>query len=116
MVDDKIEEMVYATGVDGFNLANIVYPGTLTVIVDYLIPELQRRGLAQKEYAVDGGSFREQAFRDEKKAFLTPDWSGVNTKQDWPNWRRRMISSKSGLIGNNHTIFCINGKQSLKAI
>ncbi|KAH3681084.1 hypothetical protein WICPIJ_007944 [Wickerhamomyces pijperi] len=61
-VADKLEEIVDQTGFDGFNLTNLVFPETFTDIVDYLIPELQKRGLAQKEYAVEGGSFRQQVF------------------------------------------------------
>jgi FMN-dependent oxidoreductase (nitrilotriacetate monooxygenase family) len=61
-VADKIEAFVDASGIDGFNFSNILFPETFENIVDLLIPELQRRGLAQKEYAVEGGTFREQVF------------------------------------------------------
>jgi FMN-dependent oxidoreductase (nitrilotriacetate monooxygenase family) len=63
-VADKIEDYVDETGLDGFNFSNVVFPETFENIVDLLIPELQKRGLAQKEYAVDGGSYREQIFGD----------------------------------------------------
>lgn len=89
-VADQIEELIDNTGLDGFNFSNIVCPETFEDIVDYLIPELQKRGLAQKEYAVEGGSFRQQAFRDEKQAFLTPDhyayglkWNAGETKEEF---------------------------------
>ncbi|KAH3681086.1 hypothetical protein WICPIJ_007946 [Wickerhamomyces pijperi] len=89
-VADKIEELVDATGVDGFNLSNIVFPETFTDIIEYLIPELQKRGLAQKEYAVEGGSFRQQVFGSKDQEFVTPDhyayglrWNKGESKEEF---------------------------------
>jgi FMN-dependent oxidoreductase (nitrilotriacetate monooxygenase family) len=72
-VADQIEDYVDETGIDGFNLSNIVFPETFENIVDLLIPELQRRGLAQNEYAnPNGGSLREQVY-GKGQTFLTND-------------------------------------------
>jgi FMN-dependent oxidoreductase (nitrilotriacetate monooxygenase family) len=38
-------------GVDGINVVNATIPGSYEEFVDHVIPELQRRGLAQREYA-----------------------------------------------------------------
>lgn len=88
-VADKIEEYVDASGVDGFNLTNLVFPETFEDIVNYLIPELQKRGLAQKDYAVEGGSLRQQVYRSEDK-FLPEDhyayplrWNKGESKEDF---------------------------------
>lgn len=53
-------EAYQAAGVDGFNLMQMVLPNTLTDFVDLVVPELQRRGLVQHEYAK--GTLREKLF------------------------------------------------------
>lgn len=45
-------------GVDGFNLAYMVTPGSFADFVDGVVPVLQRRGLMQTEY--QGGTLREK--------------------------------------------------------
>jgi FMN-dependent oxidoreductase (nitrilotriacetate monooxygenase family) len=82
-VADGIEKYVDETGIDGFNLSNILFPETFESIVDLLIPELQKRGLAQKEYAVEGGSFREQVYGIEGHKFVPDDHyaSGLRWKK-----------------------------------
>ncbi|CAM9018777.1 unnamed protein product [Wickerhamomyces anomalus] len=72
-VADKIEDYVERSGIDGFNFTNIVFPENFENIVDILIPELQERGLAQKEYAVDGGTYREQVYRQKGHTFVPED-------------------------------------------
>jgi FMN-dependent oxidoreductase (nitrilotriacetate monooxygenase family) len=72
-VADKIEEYVEKSSIDGFNMSNIVFPETFDDIVNLLIPELQKRGLAQKEYAVEGGSYREQVYRIKGQKFVPED-------------------------------------------
>jgi len=39
------------TDVDGFNLAYAITPGTFEDIVEFVIPELRRRGAYPEEYA-----------------------------------------------------------------
>jgi hypothetical protein len=38
-------------GVDGINVVNATIPGSYTEFVDHVIPVLQSRGLAEREYA-----------------------------------------------------------------
>jgi dimethyl-sulfide monooxygenase len=57
-VADMLERWVDEGGIDGFNLAYAVTPGTVTDFIDYIVPELQRRGRAQKSYAP--GNFRQK--------------------------------------------------------
>ena len=50
-VADELERWVDVGGVDGFNLAYAVTPGTTTDFIDYVLPELRRRGRAQTSYS-----------------------------------------------------------------
>ena len=50
----------HEVGVDGFNIVYAVTPGTFADFVDGVVPELQRRGLVQPDYAP--GSLREKLF------------------------------------------------------
>lgn len=49
-VADELERWVDEGGVDGFNLAYAVTPGSVTDFVDYIVPELRKRGRAQTQY------------------------------------------------------------------
>ncbi|CAG79761.1 luciferase-like domain-containing protein [Yarrowia lipolytica] len=61
-VADRLEEWVEVGDVDGFNLANAIIPGTYEAIIELLIPELQKRGRFWEDYAVPGGTLRENVF------------------------------------------------------
>ncbi|HEV7951314.1 MAG TPA: LLM class flavin-dependent oxidoreductase [Glaciihabitans sp.] len=50
-IADAIEGWVAATGIDGFNLRQFVTPGTLEDFIEYVVPELQNRGLYRTGYA-----------------------------------------------------------------
>ncbi|MHA6628597.1 LLM class flavin-dependent oxidoreductase [Pseudonocardia sichuanensis] len=50
-VADELERWVDESGVDGFNLAYAVTPGTFVDFVEHVVPELRRRGRAQESYA-----------------------------------------------------------------
>ncbi|GFG53218.1 LLM class flavin-dependent oxidoreductase [Mycolicibacterium agri] len=56
-IADSIEEWVTTRGADGFNLNTDYFPDGLRLIVDQLVPELQRRGLFRREY--EGTTLRE---------------------------------------------------------
>jgi len=58
-VADLLEQWVNEADLDGFNLSNATIPGTYDDIIEFLLPELQRRGLFWTEYAVKGGTIRE---------------------------------------------------------
>ncbi|MED0658890.1 LLM class flavin-dependent oxidoreductase [Bacillus smithii] len=59
-IADEMERWTDETGVDGFNIAYAVTPGTFEEFVDDVIPILQDRGLVRKEY--DEGTFRKNLF------------------------------------------------------
>ncbi|KAH3672407.1 hypothetical protein WICMUC_004243 [Wickerhamomyces mucosus] len=100
-VADKIERLVEETGLDGFNFAYAVWPGTFEDIVDLLIPELQKRGLAQTDYAVEGGTARENFYGIKGQTYLPDDhpfhklrWSNGLTKEEFEKqleefWKER---------------------------
>lgn len=46
-------------GVDGFNLTHIVNPGSFEDMIQFLLPELQRRGLFRSKAAKEGRTARE---------------------------------------------------------
>jgi len=64
-IADAVEGWVDATGIDGFNLRQFVTPGTLEDFVEYVVPELQKRGLYRTAYDNPAGeavTLRERLF------------------------------------------------------
>lgn len=61
-IADEIERWVDISGVDGFNFTYTVSPGSFEDLIEYVIPELQKRGLAWKDYPKEGLTLREQIF------------------------------------------------------
>ena len=59
-VAEKLRSWVEDTGVDGFNLAYALTPGTFADVADLVVPELQTRGLYKQDYAP--GTLREKLF------------------------------------------------------
>ncbi|MFB9279827.1 LLM class flavin-dependent oxidoreductase [Cohnella cellulosilytica] len=57
---DYMQEQVEETGLDGFNLAHLITPGSLREFVDLVVPELQSRGLYKRDY--EPGTLREKLF------------------------------------------------------
>jgi alkanesulfonate monooxygenase SsuD/methylene tetrahydromethanopterin reductase-like flavin-dependent oxidoreductase (luciferase family) len=49
-VADQLEDWVDSTGIDGFNLAFAVAHESMRDVVDYIVPELQRRGRYRSSY------------------------------------------------------------------
>jgi alkanesulfonate monooxygenase len=59
-VADELQGWIEDTGIDGFNLAYVVAPETFEDFVTHVVPELQRRGVYQTDYAP--GTLREKLF------------------------------------------------------
>ncbi|XZV18763.1 LLM class flavin-dependent oxidoreductase [Acinetobacter baumannii] len=59
-VSDVLEQWVEDTDVDGFNLAYILAHQTFADVVEFIVPELQKRGVYQTSYAQ--GTLREKLF------------------------------------------------------
>ena len=59
---DELERWIEVANVDGFNLTYASIPETFRDIITLLIPELRRRGVFWEDYAVPGGTLRENYF------------------------------------------------------
>ena len=56
-VADEMERWVDVGGIDGFNLAYAITPGTFEDLVEFIVPEMQRRGRVRTSY--EGATLRE---------------------------------------------------------
>lgn len=65
-VVDELERWIEVADLDGFNLSHIVNPGSFEDIIEFVIPELQRRGLYRTEVEKEGTTVR--------STFLGQDW------------------------------------------
>ncbi|WP_269525225.1 LLM class flavin-dependent oxidoreductase [Acinetobacter baumannii] len=61
-VSDALQQWVEDTDVDGFNLAYILAHQTFADVVEFIVPELQKRGVYQTSYTQ--GTLREKLFGD----------------------------------------------------
>ena len=68
-VADELERWVDVGGVDGFNLAYVITPGTFEDIAEHLTPELRRRGLLAAD-ARPGATLRERL----SGSAVVPEW------------------------------------------
>jgi len=59
-VADTLQEWIEETDIDGFNLPYAITPGSFEDVVEYLVPELQRRGAYKTAYAP--GTLRSKIF------------------------------------------------------
>jgi hypothetical protein len=75
-----VQKWIDEADVDGFNMAYISNPGSFEDIVELLIPELRRRGLTFDDYAVPGGTYRENLLRQPGQKTLRSDHYGSQFK------------------------------------
>jgi alkanesulfonate monooxygenase SsuD/methylene tetrahydromethanopterin reductase-like flavin-dependent oxidoreductase (luciferase family) len=59
-VADELQSWVDETGIDGFNITRTVVPESFEEFVDFVVPELQNRGIYKTAYAE--GSLRHKLF------------------------------------------------------
>ncbi|EPE31213.1 Bacterial luciferase-like protein [Glarea lozoyensis ATCC 20868] len=81
MVADAFEEQFNETDIDGFNIVYVSNPGSYEDVVELLVPELQRRGLMWQDYAVPGGTFRENIHSKPGERFLALDHPGAKYRK-----------------------------------
>ncbi|KAF1938299.1 putative xenobiotic compound monooxygenase, DszA family [Clathrospora elynae] len=72
-VADEFERWVDEADVDGFNIAYAIMPGTFVDVIELLIPELKTRGLFWDDYAVQGGTYRENFYQTEGQKGPLPE-------------------------------------------
>ncbi|WP_128475934.1 LLM class flavin-dependent oxidoreductase [Halorussus pelagicus] len=75
-VADVLQHWYEDVGVDGFNVKEIVRPGTLRDFVDMVVPELRERGLVREGY--EGETLRENLFEKEGRTGLAEDHPARN--------------------------------------
>ncbi|WP_069508309.1 NtaA/DmoA family FMN-dependent monooxygenase [Lysinibacillus sp. FSL M8-0337] len=77
-VADQIQHIIEQTNIDGFNLVQYHSPDSFEDFIKYIVPELQNRGLYQKEYSP--GTYREKLFNlKHKYRYNKPQ--GVNSSR-----------------------------------
>ncbi|KAJ5385976.1 hypothetical protein N7509_008517 [Penicillium cosmopolitanum] len=76
-VADELERWVSVGDVDGFNLSYASLPDTFDDVIRLLLPELQRRGLFWSDYAVKGGTFRENVYGKQGQSRLPDSHPGA---------------------------------------
>ena len=59
-IADEMERWMNEGDIDGFNIAEVTTPGTFRYFIQYVIPELQQRGIYRTEY--EASTLRENMF------------------------------------------------------
>lgn len=77
-VADAIQFQFEQTGVDGYNLAHFITPGSIEDFIYLVVPELQKRGIYKSEYQV--GTLREKLFGPGKN-LLPADHPGAKYRK-----------------------------------
>jgi FMN-dependent oxidoreductase (nitrilotriacetate monooxygenase family) len=102
-VADELERWVMEADVDGFNLSYATNPGTFEDIIEYLLPELRRRGVFWDDYAVPGGTLRENYTGVPGNTRLHPTHRGSQFKwkegEEVPPFLERQWEAE-GKVGN----------------
>ncbi|KAK2809107.1 hypothetical protein FQN50_004161 [Emmonsiellopsis sp. PD_5] len=76
-VADELERWVEVADVDGFNFSYATIPGTFDDIIEFLLPELRRRGIFWDDYAVKGGTLRENIYGQQGQTRLRETHPGA---------------------------------------
>lgn len=84
MVADEFERWVKEADLDGFNIAYATSPGSFDDVIELLLPELRKRGLFWNDYAVPGGTYRENFFGIKGQSGLLPDHPGASYRWKAP--------------------------------
>lgn len=72
-VADAIQFHFEESGIDGYNLAHFITPGSIEKFVRYVVPELQKRGIYKTEYKE--GTLRKKLFNQQ-----TPPFSNLQSR------------------------------------
>ncbi|GLK65020.1 LLM class flavin-dependent oxidoreductase [Paracoccus kondratievae] len=98
-IADELEKWVDEGGVDGFNLAYAVTPASTTDFIDFVVPELRKRGRVQTRYAP--GTLREKLLGDQD--------GRVRDSHPAAHWRQYYIGRESVADASRPTAF--DGKE-----
>jgi FMN-dependent oxidoreductase (nitrilotriacetate monooxygenase family) len=80
-VADSLEVWVREADVDGFNFGYVLFPQSFKDISNLLLPELRSRGLFWEDYAVAGGTYRENFY--EQSGLKLPPTDHPASKYHW---------------------------------
>lgn len=80
-VADEMERWVSEADVDGFNIAYALLPQSFRDVIERLLPVLRQRGLFWDDYAVDGGTYRENLYG--KKGAVVPPADHPAAQYHW---------------------------------
>lgn len=69
-VADALQAWLSETGIDGFNLAYAITPESFSDFVDFVVPELQRRGVYKTSYSP--GTLREKLYATGRARLASP--------------------------------------------
>lgn len=101
MIADIIEDWIAEADIDGFNIAYVSNPGSFEDVVTLLRPVLVERGLIFENYAVEGGTFRENLLRQPGQHTLRSDHYGsrfnYGSKEEVGTKKRRADELGNGM-------------------
>ena len=82
-IADELEKWITIADVDGFNIGHVAVPQAWEDVIEFLIPELEQRGwLGDGDYAVPGGTARENLYNTPGNGKLRPSHPGSKFKFD----------------------------------
>ncbi len=68
-----MQRRVDEADIDGFNMPYAIFPSSFEDIVQMLVPELQSRGMFWDDYAVPGGTYRENFYKRKGQNVTLPE-------------------------------------------
>ncbi|KAL6364741.1 hypothetical protein LRP88_00713 [Fusarium phalaenopsidis] len=80
-IADEMERWIDEADIDGFNLSYALLPATFEEVISDLLPVLRKRGLFWDDYAVDGGTYRENLYG--KKGLARPPADHPAAQYHW---------------------------------
>lgn len=84
-------------------------PGTFTDVVELLIPELQRRGIFWNDYAVPGGTYRENLTETKGQREPRPDHPAAAMIWRAPEVEAEVKVNGSHKVTGSHEVSLTNG-------
>ena len=90
-VVDELERWVEVADIDGFNCSHATNPGTFEDIIEFVLPELEKRGLWSRKVEKEGATARERFFG---QASLLDDHPGSKFK--WKDVEETIVDQRNG--------------------
>lgn len=72
-IADEMQRWVDEADVDGFNMPYAIFPSSFQDVVNLLVPELRSRGMFWEDYAVPGGTYRENFYQQQGQSGPLPE-------------------------------------------